>query len=71
MHPYHRLDANVALTKDKKYWTRTWNFGVYNAYSRLNPFFIYQAYDYETNTNNYRQVSLFPIIPSISYEFTF
>ena len=71
MNAYHRLDANVALSKEKKYWTRTWNFGVYNAYSRLNPFFIYQAYDYKTNTNNYRQVSLFPIIPSVSYEFTF
>ncbi len=69
MDPYHRLDANIAFSKDKGEWSRTWNIGVYNAYSRQNPFFIYQTYDYETNTNNYRQVSLFPIIPSISYEF--
>lgn len=71
MPAYHRFDANIAFTKQKEKYERTWNIGVYNAYNRYNPFFIYVAYDYLTNTNNYTQVSLFPIIPNISYEFKF
>lgn len=71
MSDYHRMDVNISLHKDKKWGSRTWNFGAYNAYNHLNPFFIYQQYDYITNTNNYKQVSLFPIIPSVSYEFKF
>lgn len=71
MMAYHRLDLNVAFHKEKKHWSRTWNIGAYNAYSRLNPYFIYLEYDYQTNTNQYVQVSLFPIIPNISYEFKF
>jgi len=71
MNDYHRMDVNISLHKEKKWGERTWNFGAYNLYNRLNPFFIYQQYDYLTNTNNYKQVSLFPIIPSVSYEFKF
>ncbi|MFI5172634.1 MAG: TonB-dependent receptor plug domain-containing protein [Chitinophagales bacterium] len=69
MNAYHRMDINLAVHKEKKLWSQTWNFGAYNLYNHLNPFFIYQTYDYMTNKNYYRQVSLFPIIPSVSYEF--
>ena len=71
MNDYHRMDVNASFHKEKKWGERTWNFGAYNLYNRLNPFFIYQQYDYITNKNNYKQVSLFPIIPSVSYEFKF
>lgn len=71
MPSFHRLDFNVAFHKEKPKFERTWNIGAYNAYNRKNPFFIYVAYDYLTNTNNYTQVSLFPIIPNVSYEFKF
>ncbi len=71
MNSYHRMDINLAIHKQKKYWSQTWNFGAYNLYNHLNPFFIYQTYDYITNRNYYKQVSLFPIIPSVSYEFKF
>ncbi|MEZ5014293.1 MAG: TonB-dependent receptor [Chitinophagales bacterium] len=66
---YHRLDLNIALHKYKEHWNYTWHFGAYNAYNRLNPFFIYQTYDFASNTNQYRQVSLFPVIPYISFAF--
>lgn len=69
MHDYHRLDVNISFHKEKEKYERTWNFGAYNAYNRKNPFFIYLEYDYLTNTNNYKQVSLFPIIPNVSWEF--
>lgn len=63
---YHRLDCGMTFKKEKKWGERTWNFGFYNAYNRLNPFFVYINYLGKIN-----QVSLFPIIPSISYNFKF
>jgi hypothetical protein len=78
MAPYHRLDLSAAFIKQTKWGERRWVFGVYNAYSRRNPFYLdvrkkekrdnmgepYQKYEYI-------QYSLFPIIPSISYQFKF
>jgi len=73
--PYHRLDISANVHKEKKYGTRTWSFGVYNAYNRQNPFFLNWGtdYDYETNTSTrvLNQYSLFPIIPSVSYKLDF
>ena len=73
MGPYHRLDLGIQFHKEKKWGERTWDISVYNAYSRKNPFFYYQTTDTE-NGQTYgqlRQVSLFPIIPSVSYSFKF
>ncbi|MEL6674765.1 MAG: carboxypeptidase-like regulatory domain-containing protein [Bacteroidota bacterium] len=74
MEPYHRLDLGINFTKKKKWGSRTWNFGVYNAYNRLNPYFYYIGIGTDTFTTGeakpaLRKVSLFPIIPSISYSF--
>lgn len=70
MPSYHRLDLGVNLHKQKKKYKRTWSFGVYNAYSRQNPFFLYFGYDDNDNRKLY-QISLFPLIPSVSYGFKF
>ena len=67
MPDYHRLDVGMTFKKEKKWGERSWNIGVYNAYNRLNPFFVYID-DYEGKV---KQISLFPIIPSISYNFKF
>lgn len=78
MAPYHRLDVGVNFHKKKKWGERTWSIGAYNAYNRYNPYYIY--FDDETTYNadgTYtsetvaKQVSLFPIIPSVSYHFKF
>lgn len=77
MRSYHRLDLGIAFKKKTKWGERTWTVGVYNAYSRRNPFFIYLSEDGEYINDVYRkksqfkQVSLFPFIPSISYSFKF
>lgn len=72
MPSYHRLDLGVNLHKKKKWGTATWSFGLYNAYSRQNPFFLRIAQsEWPPNKNVLQQVSLFPIIPSVSYAFTF
>ncbi len=69
MPSYHRLDVGVNLHKDKKWGHRVWSFGVYNAYNRKNPFFL--EFGYDNNNRVLKQYSLFPIIPSVRYSFTF
>jgi hypothetical protein len=66
---YHRLDFGVNKHKKRKKWDSTLSLGVYNVYNRKNPFFAYLAY--EDNQRVAKQVSLFPIIPSISYRIQF
>jgi hypothetical protein len=74
---YHRLDLGVNFHKQKKHGIRTWSFSIYNAYNRMNPFFIYQGDEshYEGNEYKWRtvlkQVTIFPIIPSVSYSYSF
>jgi outer membrane receptor for ferrienterochelin and colicin len=73
--PYHRMDIAIQFHKKKKRHERTWEFGLYNAYSRKNPFFydIGRKYDEKTgiSTNVLTRYSLFPILPSFSYNFKF
>ncbi len=73
MAPYHRFDLGVQFHKEKKWGERTWEISVYNLYNRKNPFYYYIQY----NTVNGKehgvltQVSLFPVIPSVTYSFRF
>jgi hypothetical protein len=66
---YHRLDLGFNKTVKKKRITKILSFGAYNAYSRKNPFFAYLTY--EGGNRVAKQVSLFPVIPSISYRIKF
>ncbi|MCC7244172.1 MAG: TonB-dependent receptor plug domain-containing protein [Saprospiraceae bacterium] len=76
---YNRLDFGIDFKKQKRRYERTWSVGAYNAYSRKNPFFLYldSTYEYDpvtgrsTEKKNLKQVSLFPIIPYISWAFKF
>jgi hypothetical protein len=70
MAPYHRFDIAAQWHKQLKRCERTFELGVYNLYNRKNPYF----YTIEDNGNGnavLKQVSLFPIIPSVSWTFTF
>ncbi len=67
----HRLDLSVEFHKKKKYWERAWVIGVYNTYFHKNPFFLISDYDYEKNKTVYKEVSLLPVLPFISYQFKF
>jgi hypothetical protein len=73
MNAYHRLDIGIQFHKEKKWGERIWEISVYNAYNRKNPFFYTPDYKVVDNVNYgfLNQVSLFPIIPSISYSFKF
>jgi len=72
---YHRLDLSASnkktITFFKHRYEREWVFGVYNAYSRLNPYFVYFEIDALTQKPTAKQVSLLPIIPSVSFNFKF
>ena len=77
MPSYHRMDVGFNFHKQKKHGIRTWNLSVYNAYGRQNPFFLYfestsQSESQATGkSRKLNQLSLFPIIPSISYSYKF
>jgi hypothetical protein len=72
MAPFHRLDFAATFTKVKKRYTRSWVISVYNVYNRQNPFYIYLGTEKGVpNRPVFKQVSLFPILPSISYQFKF
>ncbi len=73
MEAYHRLDLSFKFTKEKKRGTQTWELSAYNAYSQANPFFYYGSLDYVDgkNVRTLKKITLFPIIPSISWSFKF
>ncbi|HET6243546.1 MAG: TonB-dependent receptor [Bacteroidetes bacterium] len=70
MRAYHRMDLGVNFRKVKKWGERTINVSVYNAYNRKNPYFYAFSND-EGGNRVIKQYSLFPILPSISYNFKF
>ncbi|UOQ97298.1 TonB-dependent receptor [Hymenobacter sp. 5317J-9] len=71
MAAYHRLDLDLSHTKKKRWGEVVNSFSVYNAYNRKNPYFIYLGRGQGSDKLSYRQVSLFPILPSFSKTFRF
>lgn len=76
MVPYHRMDLSVTWTAKKtEKFTSAWNLSIYNVYSRQNPYFIYFAAEGDITQGQVklsaRQVSLFPVIPAITWNFSF
>ena len=79
MKNYHRLDLGLnyeVITKRKR--KAVWTFSIYNAYNRLNPnaYFYDKKYDRRPqgvteNPTVLKQISFFPIIPSVSYKLYF
>jgi hypothetical protein len=66
---FHKLDLSVSFVKKKKKGIRTLNISIYNAYNRKNPFFLY--YKKKDDEMKLYQLSLFPFMPSISYNYKF
>ncbi|MFD2718164.1 TonB-dependent receptor domain-containing protein [Hymenobacter monticola] len=71
MAAYHRLDLDLSHTKKKRWGEVVNSFSVYNLYNRKNPYFIYLGRAEGSQQLSYRQVSLFPILPSFSKTFRF
>jgi len=75
--PYHRLDISAIYTPQHQKahrWKGSWAFSIYNVYDRHNPYFLYVDTK-KTATGTYdvkvMEVSIFPILPSITYNFNF
>ncbi len=76
MPAYHRWDISATLNnKPGKKFESSWNFSLYNVYSRKNPYFIYTTWEgdfaYGSVDVQAKQVSIFPIIPSVTWNFKF
>ncbi len=76
MPSYHRLDVSMNYRLNSKLFDESvLNFSIINLYARSNPYFIY--YEVEQGKKDYelsikaKQVSLFPIMPSVSWRFKF
>ncbi len=74
---FHRLNLNLSVKGRLGKWlTYQWDFGLYNAYCRMNPFTIKKDYinDKWSDKGDYREfktLSLLPILPSVSYTINF
>ena len=75
---YHRLDLSAIYSSRKNIYRKIkseWVFSIYNTYSRQNPYFIYfdQSGNPLQGTLNVqaKQVSIFPIIPAVTWNFKF
>jgi len=72
----HRLDLGLVYKLRPKRGQADLTFSVYNVYNRRNPYFVYfdQVKEEETGAIlgfQAKQVSLFPTIPSVTYNFKF
>ncbi|MBG0860721.1 MAG: TonB-dependent receptor [Bacteroidales bacterium] len=73
MPPYHRLDLNLALYgRNYKKYKSEWTFSVYNVYNRHNAYIIsFRESKTTPGSTEAVKLSLFGIVPSITYNFRF
>jgi hypothetical protein len=64
---FNHLDLGYNTKRKKQNGkTYTWSFSVYNVYNRMNPW-----YYYKNPSGQVKQVSIFPVIPSVGFKYTF
>jgi outer membrane receptor protein involved in Fe transport len=71
---YHRIDIAATLTPEKQQDKKikgSWVFGIYNIYNRRNAATISFKQDPETGKNQAYKLSIFGIIPSVTYNIRF
>ena len=72
---YHRMDVGLTYNPKKnrnRKFKSTWNVSVYNVYNRRNPNMIrFQTSDTDPLRTSASQVSIFPIIPTVTWNFEF
>lgn len=71
---YHHLDVSATYTpkpEKKKGWQSEWVFSIYNLYGRKNAASISFRQNEDTGTNEAVKLSIFGIVPSVSYNFKF
>ncbi len=71
---YHRLDIAATYTpkpRSTRKWKNEWVFGIYNLYNYKNAASISFRENEDTGRNEAVKLSIFGIIPSVSYNFKF
>ena len=71
---YHHLDVSATLTPDRndgRNWQGEWVFSIYNLYNRRNAASIAFRQNETTGLNEAVRLSIFGIIPSVTYNFKF
>lgn len=71
---YHHLDLAATYTptqKKEKNWQSYWVFSIYNVYNQKNAASIRFTTNDDTGINEARRLSIFGILPSVSYNFKF
>lgn len=73
MPDYHRLDlAATWISKKTKKFESSWTFSVYNVYNRMNAYSIsFRPSETNPDQTEIVKLSLFPVIPSVTYTFKF
>jgi hypothetical protein len=73
MPPYHRLDMSLTFEgKKRKNFKSAWDLSVYNLYNRYNAYIIsFRESSSVPGATEAVQLSLFGIVPSVSYNFQF
>ena len=73
MPDYHRLDLNLHLKgKESKSFQSSWDFSLYNAYNRYNAYSItFEESESNAGQTEAVKLSLFGIVPSITWNFKF
>ena len=71
---YHHLDISATLIPKKnlkRKWQTEWVFSVYNLYARKNAASISFSQNLETGQNEAVRLSIFGMVPAVSYNFKF
>ena len=71
---YHHLDLSATYTpkpNKKKGWQSEWVFSIYNVYSRKNAASISFRQNVDTGANEAVRLSIFGVVPGVSYNFKF
>ena len=71
---YHRLDISTTYIPSKnknRDFKSSWNFGIYNLYGRKNAVSLSFRNNDDTGRNEAVRLSIFGIIPSVTYNFKF
>ncbi|MEZ2443378.1 TonB-dependent receptor [Chitinophaga sp. RCC_12] len=71
---YHHLDLSATYTPkpdSKKKWKGEWVFSIYNVYNRGNAASLMFEQNRETGLSEAKRISIFSIIPGVTYNFKF
>lgn len=71
---YHHLDLSATYTpkpNSKKRWKGEWVFSIYNVYNRSNAASLMFRQNKETGSSEAERISIFGIIPGVTYNFKF